>query len=59
MTWDEFKTAIDRQLSIRDLDGSVSVWYIDVSYPEVDDTGHKFPNVKVRQGELHVTCDMR
>lgn len=33
MTWDEFKKKIDELLADADKDGSVRVWYIDVTYP--------------------------
>jgi hypothetical protein len=33
MTWDEFKSAVDKSLAEQGADGSIEIWYIDASYP--------------------------
>lgn len=34
MTWDEFKQSVDKQLAEKRVDGSIELWYIDISYPQ-------------------------
>lgn len=34
MTWDEFKQSVDKQLAEKQMDGSIDLWYIDISNPQ-------------------------
>jgi len=36
MTWNEFKEAVDKALAEKGANGDLSIWYIDVSFPETD-----------------------
>ena len=36
LTWDQFKDKIDNQLKEHGEDGSIEIWFIDISYPEMD-----------------------
>jgi hypothetical protein len=35
MTWDEFKSVVDKALAEQGADGSIEIWYIDTSYPDI------------------------
>lgn len=37
MTWKEFKDAVDKKMKEKGIEESVSIWYIDISFPEKDD----------------------
>ena len=37
MTWKEFKDAVDKRLAEDGISEDDSIWYIDVSFPDMDD----------------------
>ena len=37
MTWKEFKEAVDKAIEDAGATDEISIWFIDVSYPDIDD----------------------
>lgn len=39
MTWQQFKAWVDAQLAEQGISEDVTIWYIDISFPEVEEDG--------------------
>lgn len=54
MTWKEFKEYVDRELYEAGKDGSIPIWYIDISYPGKE-TEYNCPEIYLDDGELSIS----